>query len=113
MSGEVWYPVGPRDMFPEEFATFLLTDPRNRVAFVAPHADLLDARWWQHAQAAIRASGSGRGAFVRRRRLRFAPPGDGVRGLTAVPMRRTVCACDDHARCYPAFATVPHAVNHA
>ena len=24
MSGDVWYPVGPHDVFPEEFATFLL-----------------------------------------------------------------------------------------
>ncbi len=30
MSGDVWYPVGPHDVFPEEFATFLLTDPRTR-----------------------------------------------------------------------------------
>src|SRR5207342_3772232 len=28
MSGDVWYPVGPRDVFPEEFATFLLTNAR-------------------------------------------------------------------------------------
>ena len=30
MSSEVWYPVGPHDVFPEEFATFLLTDPGVR-----------------------------------------------------------------------------------
>ena len=33
-SDEVWYPVGPHDIFPEEFATFLLTDVRTRDAFV-------------------------------------------------------------------------------
>ena len=33
MSGDVWYPVGPHDVFPEEFATFLLTDPRTRESF--------------------------------------------------------------------------------
>ena len=54
MSGEVWYPVGPHDVFPEEFATFLLTDPQVRQAFLAFHADLLDARWWQAMQAANR-----------------------------------------------------------
>jgi hypothetical protein len=32
MSGDVWYPVGPHDVFPEEFETFLLTDPRTRSA---------------------------------------------------------------------------------
>jgi isocitrate dehydrogenase kinase/phosphatase len=57
MSGEVWYQVGPHDVFPEEFATFLLTDPRNRALFLRHHADLLDPRWWERTQAAIRASG--------------------------------------------------------
>ena len=28
LSGEPWYPVGPLDVFPEEFETFLLGDPR-------------------------------------------------------------------------------------
>ncbi|HZQ63005.1 MAG TPA: bifunctional isocitrate dehydrogenase kinase/phosphatase [Casimicrobiaceae bacterium] len=46
-SDEVWYPVGPHDVFPEEFATFLLTDPRTREAFLAYHADLLDWHWWE------------------------------------------------------------------
>lgn len=54
MSGEVWYPVGPHDVFPEEFGTFLLTDPRIREAFMAFHADLVDPRWWQAMQQAIR-----------------------------------------------------------
>ncbi len=55
MSGDVWYPVGPLDVFPEEFATFLLTDPRTRECFMRHHADLLDARWWQANQATLRA----------------------------------------------------------
>jgi isocitrate dehydrogenase kinase/phosphatase len=50
MSGEVWYPVSPNDVFPEEFATFLLTDPGVRDDFLAHHADLLDAEAWQSAQ---------------------------------------------------------------
>jgi len=54
MSNEVWYPVGPHDVFPEEFATFLLTDPDVRSAFLAFHADLLDPRWWQSMQEANR-----------------------------------------------------------
>jgi len=54
MSGDVWYPVGPRDVFPEEFGTFLLTDPRTREPFTRFHADLLDARWWQSMQAELR-----------------------------------------------------------
>lgn len=56
MSGDVWYAVGPRDVFPEEFATFLLTDAGIREAFLRHHASLLDAAWWQSVQASI-ASG--------------------------------------------------------
>ncbi len=42
MSNDVWYPVGPKDIFPEEFATFLLTDARTRECFMYYHADLLE-----------------------------------------------------------------------
>lgn len=56
-SADVWYPVGPHDIFPEEFATFVLTDPALREAFLRHHADLLDAAWWQSRQEALRANG--------------------------------------------------------
>ena len=46
--------MGPRDVFPEEFATFLLTDPRIRAAFMERHAHLLDAAWWERVQQSIR-----------------------------------------------------------
>lgn len=55
MSGETWYSVGPDDVFPEEFATFLLNDPRIRRAFLAHHRDLLDPVWWRERQEHIRA----------------------------------------------------------
>ncbi len=54
MSDDVWYPVGRHDVFPEEFETFLLTDPKTRACFLSVHADLLDAGWWQAMQAKIR-----------------------------------------------------------
>jgi len=54
MADDVWYGVGPQDIFPEEFATFLLTDRRTRECFLAAHADLLDPSWWQAMQAEIR-----------------------------------------------------------
>ncbi|MBV9889662.1 MAG: bifunctional isocitrate dehydrogenase kinase/phosphatase [Rhizobacter sp.] len=47
LSGEVWYKVGPRDVFPETFAPFLLGDPAIREVFLAHHADLLDPAFWQ------------------------------------------------------------------
>ncbi len=47
MSGEVWYTVGPKDVFPETFEPFLLGNPAVRSVFMKHHADLLDARFWQ------------------------------------------------------------------
>ncbi len=47
MSGEVWYSVGPRDVFPETFAPFLLGNPAVRSVFMQHHADLLDVDFWQ------------------------------------------------------------------
>lgn len=47
MASEPWYPVGRNDVFPEEFAYFLLGNPRVRAAFLKYHADLLDPQWWQ------------------------------------------------------------------
>ena len=55
MSGEIWYHVGPKDVFPETFEPFLLGNPAVRQAFMAHHADLLDAAFWQAHKARIQA----------------------------------------------------------
>lgn len=55
MSGEVWYRVGPRDVFPETFAPFLLGNPMVRDVFMRHHADLLDPAFWQLHKERIRA----------------------------------------------------------
>lgn len=47
LSGEIWYSVGPHDVFPETFAPFLLGNPAVRDIFMKHHADLLDAAFWQ------------------------------------------------------------------
>ncbi|MET0205237.1 MAG: bifunctional isocitrate dehydrogenase kinase/phosphatase [Casimicrobiaceae bacterium] len=57
MSSDVWYSVGPHDIFPEEFATFLLTDPQLRNAFIAFHGDLLGAPWWDAMRQASAGGG--------------------------------------------------------
>ncbi|MFV8824053.1 bifunctional isocitrate dehydrogenase kinase/phosphatase [Thauera sp. WH-2] len=54
MSAEPWYSAGPMDVFPEEFATFLLGVPRVRKAFLKHHRDLLAPKFWQQAQQRIR-----------------------------------------------------------
>jgi len=55
LSGEVWYQVGPRDIFPETFAPFLLGHPGVREAFMRHHAELLQAEFWQAHKARILA----------------------------------------------------------
>ncbi|HET6719767.1 MAG TPA: bifunctional isocitrate dehydrogenase kinase/phosphatase, partial [Rhodocyclaceae bacterium] len=55
MSGEVWYPVARNDIFPEEFATFLLGSPTIRKIFLKHHRDLLSPEFWQNTQKKIRA----------------------------------------------------------
>ncbi|MGK2899005.1 MAG: bifunctional isocitrate dehydrogenase kinase/phosphatase [Burkholderiaceae bacterium] len=47
MSAEVWYKVGPRDVFPETFGPFLLGNPGVKSVFMRHHADLLEASFWQ------------------------------------------------------------------
>ena len=47
MSGETWYSVGPKDVFPETFTPFLLGNPEVRKVFMEHHADLLDVDFWQ------------------------------------------------------------------
>lgn len=54
-SAEAWYPVGPRDIFPETFAPFLLGHPTVREVFMRHHGELLDPAFWQGHQARIRA----------------------------------------------------------
>ncbi len=54
MSAEPWYSVAPNDVFPEEFASFLLIDPQLRKPFMQHHRDLLDAEHWKSIQQDIR-----------------------------------------------------------
>ena len=55
MSGEIWYTVGPKDVFPETFGPFLLGNREVRKLFMAQHADLLDPAFWQGHQERILA----------------------------------------------------------
>ena len=55
MSGEIWYSVGPKDVFPETFGPFLLGNDAVRGVFMQHHADLLDAAFWQNHQSRIQA----------------------------------------------------------
>ncbi|WP_341911654.1 bifunctional isocitrate dehydrogenase kinase/phosphatase [Polaromonas sp. YR568] len=70
MSGEVWYSVGPRDVFPETFEPFLLGNPAVREVFMKYHADLLDAAFWQGHKERI-AAGHVHDVFPYERERRF------------------------------------------
>ena len=72
MSGEVWYNVGPKDVFPETFGPFLLGNPVVREVFMTHHADLLDAGFWQAHKERI-AQGHVFDVFPYEREKRFAP----------------------------------------
>lgn len=54
MASEPWYSVGPNDIFPEEFASFLLGDQRIRKSFLKYHRDLLAVDFWVDKQEKIR-----------------------------------------------------------
>jgi len=55
MSSEPWYSVARNDVFPEEFATFLLGSAKVRAAFLKYHRDLLNAAFWKRTQEKILA----------------------------------------------------------
>ena len=71
MSGEIWYPVGPHDVFPETFGPFLLGNPAVREVFMKHHADLLEASFWQSYKDRILA-GYVHDVFPYEREKRFA-----------------------------------------
>jgi len=73
LSGEVWWSVGPRDVFPETFAPFLLGNPAVREAFMKHHADLLDASFWQSHKERIQ-QGHVYDVFPYEQDKRFHPP---------------------------------------
>jgi isocitrate dehydrogenase kinase/phosphatase len=55
MSGEVWYTVGPHDVFPETFGPFLLGNAQVREVFMTHHPELLDAAFWHAHKQRIAA----------------------------------------------------------
>ncbi len=71
MSGEVWYSVGPKDVFPETFGPFLLGNPAVREVFMKHHGDLLDAAFWQAHKERI-AAGHVHDVFPYESNKRFA-----------------------------------------
>ncbi|XZG70565.1 bifunctional isocitrate dehydrogenase kinase/phosphatase [Chitinibacteraceae bacterium HSL-7] len=55
LSGEAWYTGYRNEVYPEEFAAFLLARDEVKAAFLKYHADLLTPEFWQNAKARIEA----------------------------------------------------------
>ncbi|PJG57656.1 bifunctional isocitrate dehydrogenase kinase/phosphatase [Aeromonas cavernicola] len=70
LSAEPWYSVAPNDIFPEEFATFLLQKPMVRTVMMQSHKELFDASYWQGLQSNIK-EGVFADVYPYRRKKRF------------------------------------------
>jgi len=54
-AAEPWFGVGEHDVFPEEFATFLVPSGTLRDAFLQAHSDLLHVEYWETVQQSLAA----------------------------------------------------------
>lgn len=83
LSSEAWYSAGSNEIFPEEFITFLSTDPRIRRTLKELHPELFDYRYWQQRQEEVKQGIHG-DVFPYPQSLRFeyAPPAAAPRTAT-------------------------------
>ena len=72
MSDTPWFPLGPDDVFPAEFPSFLGLTGALEEAFVESHSELFDASWWKETQRRV-ASGEIASVYPYRRELRLSP----------------------------------------
>ena len=68
---EPWYSVNPNDVFPEEFITFISTDPKVRKILMEVHPELFDADFWRGTQEDV-VAGRQADVFPYPRRARFS-----------------------------------------
>jgi hypothetical protein len=95
LSDEPWYRVGPNDLFPEEWLTFLFPDPETRRMFLNEHGDLMEPEFWIQQQARIRTGrvedvfpypSAYRFPRQRRQRLRLDPAAPQNRRRPSAPL---------------------------
>ena len=55
MSATPWFPLGPNDVFPSEFSSFLGLSGELREVFMEAHSELLEASWWNGVKNRILA----------------------------------------------------------
>jgi len=71
LSAEPYWRVGEADVYPEQFSSFLVAEPRAREIFYEYHRDLLDPRFWQAKQELV-CAGEQEDVFPYPEELRFA-----------------------------------------
>lgn len=74
MAAEPWFTVGPTDVFPVEFSTFLGVKGEIRRSFEAHHGDLFEAKWWNSMQERV-AGGELIEIYPYEERARLVPGG--------------------------------------
>jgi isocitrate dehydrogenase kinase/phosphatase len=72
---EPWYSINPNDIFPEEFITFVSTDPKIRRILLELHPDLFEPGCWKQAQDSLLA-GRQADVFPYPQKLRFSRDND-------------------------------------
>lgn len=70
MAETPWFPLGPDDIFPAEFAFFLGLSGELRKTFNDAHAELFEASWWRRTKEGI-ASGEIASVYPFRQDLRL------------------------------------------
>ncbi len=70
LAAEPWYSVGPRDVFPEEFRTFLFNSEYLKDLFSELHGEIFDCHYWQGLQESIKGNWM-MDVFPYRRKQRF------------------------------------------
>src|SRR5712671_4659454 len=84
MSAEPYWRVGDADVFPEQFSSFLVAEPRAREIFYEYHRDLLDPGFWQAKQELVRA-GEQEDVFPYPEEIRFSRLPRAARRAAASP----------------------------
>jgi len=70
MASEPWFHVGDNDFFPQQFESFVASQPRFREKFLTRHAELLEPAYWKQVQDDIRR-GKRRDVFPYQQHKRF------------------------------------------
>jgi isocitrate dehydrogenase kinase/phosphatase len=84
LAAEPYWRIGEADVFPEQFDSFLVAEPRAREIFYEYHRDLLAPEFWQAKQELVR-SGEQEDVFPYPEEMRFSRKPRAARRAAASP----------------------------